>query len=91
MSRKKPTYAQLQRQVTELEASLAIRHATAASKIVKASTGNRMGSGVLLELTAVGGAEIVPPVMIRDGLSDETIAAIKVDIERSLALIKSGV
>ena len=68
MKAKKPTYAQLQRQVAELTAGLAILHTSALASIKKARTDARMGSGVLLQLTAVGGAEIISPVMIRDGL-----------------------
>lgn len=91
MKVKKPSYAQLQRQIKELTAGLAIVSVGALSSIKKAHTNNRMGSGVLLELTAVGGASIIDPVMIRDGLSDDTIEALKRDIERSLNLTKSGV
>lgn len=45
-----------------------------------------MGSGVLLELTFIGGKEAISPVVIKDGLSAETIAAIKADIRRSYEL-----
>ena len=45
-----------------------------------------MSSGVLLQFTGVGGKELVNPVMIRDGLSDATIAAIKADLQRSFDL-----
>ena len=45
-----------------------------------------MASGVILELTALGGKEIIPPVMIRDGLSQATIKAIQNDLCRSFEL-----
>lgn len=41
------------------------------------------GSGVVLTLSGLGGAEICKAVLIRDGLSAETIAALKRDIARS--------
>ncbi len=73
---KQKTYAQLARQNLELIAGLISVHKTAISNLPKASVARRMGSGVLLQLTGVGGEDIIPPVMIRDGLSDETIAAL---------------
>ena len=42
-----------------------------------------MGSGVVLSLTKVGGEEAFEPVMICNGLSKETIAALKADLARS--------
>lgn len=91
MRKKKPTYAQLARQVVELTASLNAVHSSALLTMDKAGTARCMGSGVLLQLTGVGGGEIIPPVMIRDGLSSETISALKRDVQRSLDLTKSGV
>jgi len=82
----KKTRAQLQRQILELESQLAHRYAFAAAELHKASTGARMASGVLLQLSAVGGKEIINPVMIKDGLSDATIAAIRADLKRSYDL-----
>jgi hypothetical protein len=42
-----------------------------------------MGSGVILSMTFLGGKEVFEPVMIRNGLSKETIEAIKADLVRS--------
>lgn len=39
-----------------------------------------------LELRALGGKEIIPAVMIRDGLSQATIKAIQDDLSRSFEL-----
>lgn len=88
MSRKpnKPTVEQLQREVMELKAQRATAYTCASTAIEKAGVKHKMASGVLLQLTAVGGAEIIPPVMIRDGLSVETIDAIRADLKRSLDL-----
>jgi hypothetical protein len=91
MKTKKPSYAQLQRQVLELTAGLSAVHKCALLGLKKASTATRTGSGVVLHLSAVGGASIVDPVMIRDGLSPDTLEALARDIQRSLDLTKSGV
>lgn len=88
---KKPTYEQLARQNAELIAGLNAVHVSALGSLKKASTSSRMASGVMVQLTAVGGAEIISPVMVRDGLSDDTIEALRRDITRSLELTKSGV
>lgn len=82
----KRTRAQLLRDVLELESQLAHRYHFADSELHKAGTGPRMGSGVLLQLSAVGGKDIINPVMIKDGLSDATIAAIRADLQRSYDL-----
>jgi hypothetical protein len=90
MTKTKQTKAQLiakqQRQILDLESQLAHRYHFAAQAIDKADTKRMMGSGVLLQLTANGGRELINPVMIKDGLSDETIAAIKADLKRSYDL-----
>lgn len=83
---KKPTRQELERQVLELKAQLAYVYANASRDVEKASTKHMMASGVLLQLTALGGREIIKPVVIRDGLSDETIEALKKDLARSYEL-----
>lgn len=81
---KKPvTKADLQRKVKELEAQLVHQYHFAAARIDRASIKKTMGSAVIMELTFLGGAKIFEPVAIKDGLSDETIAAIKADLKRS--------
>jgi hypothetical protein len=82
----KPTKAQLQRKILELESQLAFGYRSACTDIDKASDKHMMASGVLLQLTALGGREIIRPVVIRDGLSSETIEAIKKDLVRSYDL-----
>ena len=42
-----------------------------------------MASAVVLELTGLGGREIIPPVAIVNGLSQDTIDCIQQDIARS--------
>lgn len=83
---KRETRADLSRRIRELEAQLAYTYHIASSTLHKAGQDRMMASGVLLTLNALGGAEIIPPVVIRDGLSAETIAAIRADIARSFDL-----
>ena len=80
---RKPTYQQLQRKILELEAQLTHRCHFAVRAIDKAGVKSLTGSGVIISLVTLGGREIIEPVCIRDGLSDETIAALKADFARS--------
>lgn len=82
----KPSREDLERRIKELEAQLVHRYAFGAQTIDKASMSKLMGSGVILTLTALGGKAIIEPVCIKDGLSDETINALKVDFRRSYDL-----
>jgi hypothetical protein len=76
-------YKQLEREVKELKAQLSSSYHFAHQTIDKASIDRLLGSGVLLELTGIGGKEIISPVMILNGLSKETIEALKADFKRS--------
>lgn len=82
----KPTRQQLERKILELESQLANRYSLAQQEIDKALMAKIMGSGVLLQLSFIGGKEVINPVMIKDGLSLGTIAAIKEDLSRSYEL-----
>ena len=73
-----------------LKNSLAVQTAqdigatAAAHRDIDGATTNRyMASGLILQLTNLSGKVVVGPVMIVDGLSPDTIAAIKADIKRS--------
>lgn len=79
----KVTKADLQRKVKELEAQLVHQYHFASLGVEKADMRRTMGSAVILELTYLGGRKVIEPVAIKDGLSDETIAAIKADLKRS--------
>lgn len=83
---KKASYKELERKNLELNAQLAFVYASVYREIDKASVDKMMASGVLLQLTALGGRELISPVVIRDGLSNETIEAIKKDLKRSYDL-----
>lgn len=83
MKKPSPTKADLQRQVKELHAQLVHQYHFAIRYLDKASIDKTMGSAVILELTFLGGHKVIEPVAIKDGLSNETIAAIKADLQRS--------
>ena len=85
MKTKKPTYADLARQNMELKAQLAYVYASA-SKDMQNVGAALMGGGVLVQMHALGGRELIKPVVIRDGLSDATIQAFKADLLRSYEL-----
>lgn len=78
--------AAAQRKAMEYLAGQAHQYHYADTNIVKCSTDRMMASGVILTITALGGRELVEPVLIRDGLSPETIDAIQADLRRSYQL-----
>lgn len=78
--------AQLQRENKELSAQLVHQYHFASIELKDLTIPKMTGSAVILELTTLGGKRSVGPVAIRDGLSDETIAAIKADLVRSFNL-----
>lgn len=86
MTAKKPTYQELLRKTAELAGQLAGAYKRAGRDLPKASMEHLMASGVLLQLTALGGRELIEPVLIRDGLSPETIEALRADLHRSFVL-----
>lgn len=82
----KKTKNELKQEIKELKAQLARTYHFVSTSLSKTGTDKMMGSGVMLELTALGGRQLIIPVMIRDGLSKETIDAIQKDIIRSYKL-----
>jgi len=82
---KGPSKSDLERKVVELTGQLASTYHYADANLDKAGP-ELTGSGVLLQLHALGGRELIEPVVIQDGLSPETIAALRKDIERSYEL-----
>lgn len=81
--RPKDTKKGLKQKLMHMEAQIASTYHFADASLEKASQKHFMASGVVLQLTAYNGREIIPPVMIKNGLSDETIAAIRADLARS--------
>ena len=86
MAVRRKTYARLQQEIKELEAQLIYRCSSAHEDLQKASTERLTGSGVMLELTFLGGKAVINPVVIRDGLGDDTIEALRRDLCRSYEL-----
>ena len=84
VNKKLQRIAKLEREVFELKAQLVCSHHFASIDLPKFSIDQCTGSAVIIELTALGGRKTTP-VAIRDGLSKETIDAIKADIQRSFS------
>ena len=78
--------SELERKLIEAVAGHASAHHFACAGLEKASTDHLAASGVILTLTVLGGRKICEPVLIRDGLSKETISALKADLVRSFEL-----
>ena len=80
---KRPSIADLQRQLREALAGQVHTYHFADVGLDKASAKHLMASGVVITLTVLGGRDLIPPTLIRDGLSDELISALREDIRRS--------
>lgn len=76
-----PTKAQLRHRAKELEAQLP--HSLYYASVCLPKAQNLMASGVMIELTALGGTPLAAPFVIKDGLSKETIEALQRDIKRT--------
>lgn len=81
---KGPSKEDLKRDVLELNAQLSSSYHFADAELDKFC--DLMGSGVLLQLSTLGNRKVLHPVVILDGLSKETIEAIRKDILRSYEL-----
>ena len=83
MSKRVPLSQQLaiaQRALAQLEASMLHTQREAYTGLPKAGKDSMMASGVIVTLTALGGRQIVPPFVITDGLSPDTIQALQHDL-----------
>lgn len=93
MSKLKPTKAQriaeLQRKLVETEAQLTFKLGVADVALEEARTEHLKGSGVVLSLAVLGGRELIRPTLIRNGLSDDTVAALRRDLLRSYEIATS--
>ena len=78
--------ANLERSLKEALAGQVHNYHFADFGLDKAGTASLMASGVIITLTVLGGRELIPPTMLRDGLSDELIAALRADFKRSYDL-----
>ena len=45
-----------------------------------------MASGVIISITNLSGKELIAPVMVQDGLSEDTIGGLKADFARTMKL-----
>ena len=82
-TRKRETVTQLRQKLIDALAGQVHTLHFADGAIGKASIDRMTASGVVITITALGGREIVAPTMIRDGLSNETIAALRADFRRA--------
>ena len=84
-TKKKPkiTRADLERKIVELNAQLAHVYHFVDAELHRAGSDALTASGVVVTLTALGGRKITEPFVVKNGLSDETIKALRRDIRRS--------
>lgn len=73
--------AQLTKDLLQYKAMDIMNLVAAHRNVKKASKQHYMASGVIVTITNLSGVNIVDPVLIADGLSDETIAALQADIK----------
>lgn len=71
-----------ERRVFELKAQLASTLSKAFDDLPKAGDAFK-GSGVIIQITTLGGKQVLDPVLIRDGLSKATIVALQKDVALS--------
>lgn len=83
---KKPTYAQLERQLFELRAQTGIALRSARTALDRAGSERQTASAVIITISELGGRLITDPFAITDGLSHDTIEALRRDITRTLVL-----
>jgi len=81
---KKPTYAQLARQLLELEAQSLWSLKGAKDDMTRASEEHLKASACIISITALGGQQIVAPFAVSDGLSKETVDALIKEIDKTL-------
>lgn len=77
--------ATLERKNRELEAELAHTFHFAEAGIRQATRERTMGSAVVVTMHYLGGKEVCPPFLLKDGLSDATIAALREDLRYGYA------
>lgn len=82
-SNKEKRIAELERKLQEALAAQVHVYHFADAELERASKTNFGASGVIVTITALGGRQVMQPVLIREGLSAETIRALRADIVRS--------
>lgn len=72
--------AKLEKEARNYKAFDILTLKTASANLAKSVRPRYMASGVIVTITDLEGKEIVGPVIISDGLSNETVAALNNDI-----------
>lgn len=90
MPKKQTIIAELQNKISELQGKLFASEASqlhnlhfASADIQRVCNSKMQGSGIILSIKALNGNDIVKPTMIVNGLSRETILAIKADLTKA--------
>lgn len=73
----------LRTQLATAKASQTHNYHFADASISRTSTDMLEESGVVISVRALNGTELIPDVMIPDGLSDNTIEALRADFRRA--------
>lgn len=84
-SKKDGVIAALERKLNISEAGQIHRHHFADANLHRVVTDKMQGSGVILSMKFLSGDDVFDPVLIYNGLSKETVEAIKADLRRSFA------
>lgn len=78
--------AKLQAELRAYKAEDVYTMRLAYDELAKLTKSRFMASGLILHITDPGGREVLQPVMIKDGFSDSTIAAIQADLKAGLEM-----
>lgn len=82
-SKKDAELSRLRKELLQYRSMDLLALAAAHRELPKLGSDIYMGSGVIVTIRNLSGVEKVEPVMIKDGLSKETIAALMADVERT--------
>lgn len=85
IKKQRPSRAVLEARVADLEAQLSSTYHFADAYLKNVTHPKLLASGVLVRMTYLGGKEAVTPFVVRGGLSEETVSALRRDIARSYA------
>ena len=80
------TKTDFQRQAMENLAGQAHIYHFADKALARTSEDVMKCSGVIITITALGGKTLIEPVLIRDGLSKDTIEALRAELRKSYTL-----
>lgn len=83
MNKKPSRLAQALRELRQWKAGDIMFLSKAHADLKRVGRERFLGSGVILSITALNGTDLVEPVLINDGLSDETIEALRRDVKRA--------